>query len=273
MPVRKSVYYAQNFLKRSDLIASLIKKSSLCPSDLVYEIGPGRGIITEQLAKFCQKVVAIEADASLLKQLRRKFASNPKIAFVLADFLSYPLPRYPYKIFANPPFNITADLVRKITETSFSLIDAYLIMQKEAARKFAGQPYGQEALFSLLLKPWFEVSFVHYFSRGDFFPRPKVDVILLRLQKRKIPLIKAQAARFFKDFLVFSFSHQKLPTKVSFSVWFKRFQAFQTPADYYLRRQVAGSFARLCHQQAQLQKIHRTRLDPRWRKNRPLVLK
>ena len=69
------------------------------------------------------------------------------------------MPRKPYKVFANIPFNITTAIVIRLTMAQYPPEDAYLAMQKEAAEKFLGKPH--ESLYAVLLKPWFEVEMVH----------------------------------------------------------------------------------------------------------------
>src|SRR5690348_8660168 len=91
---------AQHFLKSPCLVASLLDKSSIGPDDVVYEIGPGKGAITAQLAPRCKQVVAIEKDPRLATLLRQRFASRSNVTIVKGDFLHYPLPCKPYKVFS-----------------------------------------------------------------------------------------------------------------------------------------------------------------------------
>jgi len=72
-PERKSITYSQNFLRKPELVRYLLEKSSIGPNDIVYEIGPGQGIITEQLAFRCKKVIAIEKDQELSLRLKKSF--------------------------------------------------------------------------------------------------------------------------------------------------------------------------------------------------------
>lgn len=82
------------------------------------------------------------------------------------DFLQYELPEgKEYKVFANIPFNITAEIIHKITEKNRAPQDAYLVIQKEAAWKYIGYPYYKESLRSLLLKPYFEFRILHSFQK------------------------------------------------------------------------------------------------------------
>ena len=187
--IRQSVLYSQNFLKDPRLVASLLDRSQMERKDIVYEIGPGKGVITEQLARRYQQVIAIEKDPRLAELLREQFSGRPNVTIYAGDFLTYPLPRQRYKVFANIPFNITSAIVTRLTTAAHPPEDAHLIMQKEAAEMFLGEP--RASLRSLLLKPWFSLEITHRFQRRDFTPAPRVDVVMLRLRKRGPPLVQA----------------------------------------------------------------------------------
>ena len=187
-----------------ELVERLLNRSGIGPDDLVIEIGPGRGVITERLAARCRQVLAVEQDPVLVEQLRVQFAHAPNVALFAGDFLSFPLPLTTYKVFANIPFNITAAIVGKLTSGTSPPIDTYLGMQREAATRFMGSP--QETLMAVLLKPWFEPTVVHRFRPADFVPRPGVDVVLLRLRQREVPLVSPGNAALFEDFTAYVFT-------------------------------------------------------------------
>jgi 16S rRNA A1518/A1519 N6-dimethyltransferase RsmA/KsgA/DIM1 with predicted DNA glycosylase/AP lyase activity len=71
--LHKRIRFAQNFLNKKNLAASLVSQSNICAQDIVYEIGAGTGVITEALAQVASKVIAIEIDPSLAKHLKNKF--------------------------------------------------------------------------------------------------------------------------------------------------------------------------------------------------------
>jgi 23S rRNA (adenine-N6)-dimethyltransferase len=287
VPIRPSIVYSQNFLKDERLVAALLEKSSLGRDDLVYEIGPGKGILTGQLARRCKQVIAIEKDLRLATFLRQKFADQPGVTIRAGDFLNDRLPTGPYKVFANIPFNITSAIVARLTGTAHTPEEAYLIMQKEAAQMYLGLP--NETLRAVLLKPWFAVECVHRFRRRDFVPEPRVDVVMLRLQKRGPPLVRYKERQLFRDFVVYSFtsweptlkvvlkdffSRQQrkhiqsgleidlnaTPTSLRFEQWLNLFNLFVESGNHATRRTISGSEKRLIRQQKRLPKIHRTRI-------------
>ena len=122
------------------LAASLIAQAPVTRSDLVVEIGPGRGILTRELARRCREVVAVEFDGALSEALRTRFLSDDRVMIVSSDFLRFRLPDVPYKVLGNIPFNRTAEIVRRLVQADSPPQDAWLVIQREAAERFAGSP-------------------------------------------------------------------------------------------------------------------------------------
>lgn len=285
--------HSQNFLRKPELVNELIKKSSLQKDDIVLEIGSGKGIITEALAKSVKSVIAIEADAGLYNELNAKLKQFPNVKIYNSDFLQYDLPNGQYKIFSNIPFNITADIIKKIVEAQNAPAHSYLIVQEEAAKKYAGQPYGKETLFSVLHKPWFSFNITHKFRRTDFNPIPKVDTVLLAIQKLEQSLIQSNQAAQYKDFVTYGFTSVRpnlkkgyknvfghiqflkladelkfaadaKPTDLNFEQWLGMFNYFLNGVEPRRQGQILGSSEKLSRQQKTLDKIHRTRTAKNW---------
>ena len=103
------IEHSQNYLHSKQLVATLLSKSNICNDDIIIEIGPGKGIITIELAKKSKQVIAIEFDAKLAKTLSEKYKESKKVQIIEMDFLKYKISvKEPYKVCANIPFNITA---------------------------------------------------------------------------------------------------------------------------------------------------------------------
>ena len=109
-------------------------------------------------------------------------------------------------VFGNIPFDITADIVRRLVESPDRRPDdIYCIVQREAAERFAGEPYAHETLRSLLLKPWWHVEILRRLSRSDFHPPPSVDSVMLWLALRGRPLVEPGEAARYRDFVAACF--------------------------------------------------------------------
>ena len=288
MPSTKDrrVQYSQNFLRSRTLVARLVEGSSLEPSDVVIEIGPGKGVITEALARRCAHVFAVERDPHHVAVLRERFPASGKVTVFAGDFLDFPLPASPYKVFASIPFRITTAIVSKLTSGVSPPDDSYLVVQREAADKFAG--LSKETLVSVCLKPRFALTVAHRFQRADFVPAPRVESVLLRVQRRPTPLVAPEYDQRFRDFVTAVFvawqptvdaaladvlpraAHRRLrarhrdsvalkPSQLPFDRWLVLFDDLLKDGDRWLWTRIDGAESRLAQQQSRLTKQHRTR--------------
>lgn len=228
---RRQVFLAQNFLRSSKLARRLVGISKIGPRDIVYEIGPGNGIITAVLARIARQVIAIEKDPKLVHSLRERFRLARNVEVVEQDFLDYTFrtprtdsalyrrlgqrtPASEYKIFANIPYNLTSQIVRKILYERSNIGETHLILQKEAAKKFSGSP--KESLSSILAKPFFEFLILYQLRRTDFWPMPAVDSVLLSIKRRTRPLIEMHEVASYRDFVQYGFGRRKPNLKLAF---------------------------------------------------------
>jgi 16S rRNA A1518/A1519 N6-dimethyltransferase RsmA/KsgA/DIM1 with predicted DNA glycosylase/AP lyase activity len=282
---RPARWHTQNFLRDPALARMLVDRAGLKDTDLVYEIGAGTGTITAALADRCRAVIANEIDTRLCGALRSRFADRPRVDVRCGDVRSEPLPTDPYKVFANPPFDITSEIVAKLVGAPRPPDDTFLVVQREAAGRYCGVP--DETLVGLLLKPFFAPSVVHHFHRADFTPKPSVEAVMLRLRKRGPPLVASDDAQAYRDLVVSGFTAWRptigaalarpfgaraarrllgaasldpalRPAQVPFDAWLRLYAAFARMPDA-LRGRVRGAEARLRRQRSDLRREHRSR--------------
>lgn len=259
-------------------------------ADTIIEIGPGMGVITDELIQHNKEVVAVEADQKLFSKLQKRYATVKNLTLVNTDFLKYLLPEKPFVAVSNVPFNITANLIRKITDEKSKLSVAYLIVQKEAAIKFVGAPYAHSPLLSHLLQINFEIRCLMDILRTNYSPRPRFDTTFLMIKRRENPIFDEPEAVQFKNFLVYIFERRKpqikdalkslmsnlqvkiilsnlnIPAgteikKIMFADWVKIFNTFVHHAPEKSKKIISGSYAKLLAEQLQLKKINRSRAD------------
>jgi 23S rRNA (adenine-N6)-dimethyltransferase len=200
---RRRIRLAQNFLVSRAVVASFVSRIRLRREDTVYELGPGRGIITRELSRRCRKVVAIEKDPDLYRRLRETFREHSNVEIVRGDFIRHRIRDRGYRVVANIPFNATAAVMRKILHGKNPPRDAHLVVQREPARKYAGIPRSTRC--SVLAGPWFDLRIIRSFRRSDFHPVPGVDCVLLRMARRDPPLIHPDHRRLYERFVGDSF--------------------------------------------------------------------
>lgn len=281
---------SQNYINNQQLIRKLIEFVDFESTNIILEIGPGKGVITNALVGQKKKVIAIEADTKLFSELQKKYADITNLYLIQADFLKYSTPNEPFIIVSNIPFNITADIVRKITNEQSKLHAAYLIMQKEAAIKFLGAPYAHSPLLSHILNINFEIKKLMEINKSNYSPRPKFDTEFISIKRRSVPVFNGQKSEQFKDFLVYIFERRKPRIKealksvmsnlqvkiilsnlhitedseikkIIFTDWVSIFKTFIDHAPEKSKKKIYGSYKKLLLEQSQLKKINRTRKD------------
>ncbi len=274
-------------MKNPKFVLSLINKTDISSKDILVEIGAGKGVITVQLADLARRVVAIEYDKKLAEGLRQSLSKYSNVEILEADFLKWKLPNYPYKVFSNIPFNITADIINKLLESESAPESAYLIIQDKAAERFIGEPIGDNSQTSILLKPFYDMDIVSKISRNQFEPIPNVNTVLAKFIKKEYPSVKYKHKQDYRDFViygynqwkptvleafddVFSYKQRKIikrnsgiggmkPTQLSIKQWIKIFETYEKYVPDFKKDRVRGAEKRLIKKQQKLQKHHRTR--------------
>jgi len=209
---------SQNFIKDPFVVKELLNVSSINSSDLVIEIGPGRGIITKELITRAKEVIAVEKDLDLYQSLVKKFTGISKLKLFNKDFLTFNLPDQFYKVFSNIPFNITAEIIDKFLKSTNKPTEIYLILQTEAAEKYIGNQI--ETQSSILTKIFYDVEILGEIDRTAFTPKPQINISLIKFslknQNKKLPCqgeIPAGQRGFdyqqFRDFIIYGFNQWK----------------------------------------------------------------
>ncbi len=190
--------YSQHFIRNPALVSELLRRSTITARDTVYDIGAGSGVITSELAKKAKQVVAIELEPRTAEILRRNVKNLPNVIIKTVDARSVALPDTPYKIFANIPFHISSDLVRRFINSPNAPIAAYLIVQKQFGRKLvASDTTHFTSQLGMIIGAEYSVRVFKQLRRTDFWPHPAVDTVCIEMIKRPEPLVpKKQLAAY-----------------------------------------------------------------------------
>src|SRR3990167_3388688 len=213
---------SQRFLYNRQLVHQLVRQSSIGKNDLVVEIGPGKGIITQELMTAADQVIAVELDKKLYQFLCQRFSAATNLHLVHQDFLTWPLPQAPYKVFANLPFDVEGLIVRKLINAANPPQDSYLVVRKDVAERWAGISYRGQ--FSASYRPWFNLAIVHKFRRQDFIPKPKAAAVMLRIARRDQPLLQWSEKRNYQQFIARQFQLIRRPSSLTLNQWIKNYQ-------------------------------------------------
>ncbi|MFN2610529.1 MAG: rRNA adenine dimethyltransferase family protein [Actinomycetota bacterium] len=194
----------QHFLKSRSLAAELVTSAGIQSSDLVVEIGAGRGKITSELMAHARRVIAIENDARLAGLLIERFASDERVMTVAADALAFPMIAEEFRVFGNIPFGITTRLLRRLlSDPSASLVRADLIVQSGAAMKRVRR---RGNMLNLVWGPWWKFDIERSIPRTAFDPMPSVNAAMLRIIKRPTPLVPVASHLHYVDLVEGAFA-------------------------------------------------------------------
>jgi len=198
---------SQNFIKDPFVVKELLYASSINNSDLVVEIGPGRGIITKELISRACEVVAIEKDLDLYQDLISKFKDANNLKILNKDFLNWNLPDKPYKVFSNIPFSITAEIVDKFLKSEKRPSEMYFILQAEAAEKYFGGE--TETQSSILAKIFYNIEILGDIDRTAFTPKPQIKISFIKFTLKNQDQIDTDIYQQFRDFVIYGFNQWK----------------------------------------------------------------
>lgn len=211
----------QNFLVDGEVIQDIIKFANITPEDTIVEIGPGVGFVTEQLVKYAKKVIVIELDEEAIVELKNLDAPNLEIIHndVLKTDLSA-LCDEQFKVVANIPYYITSPIIAHLlgeiddlnNKNRNKIKDIILMVQEEVARRMVanensqGKQYG---LLTILSQFWADVKILRLVGRKCFYPAPKVNSALVKLDVRTAPKLKLSDYSHFRKTVKSAFSQRR----------------------------------------------------------------
>lgn len=184
----------QNFLINPTVCPRIAEEGGAAPGRGVIEIGTGIGVLTAELAKRADKVVAIEIDSRLMPVLAETLAEYHNIKIINEDVLKVDLSRLIKEEFpgmevtvcANLPYYITSPIIMELLEKRLSIKSITVMVQKEAADRICAQPGTRNAgAVSLAVRYFSTPKLLFPVSRGSFYPTPKVDSCVIRLDVRE----------------------------------------------------------------------------------------
>jgi 16S rRNA (adenine1518-N6/adenine1519-N6)-dimethyltransferase len=204
----------QHFLRDPRVIQTILEAAELAPADRALEIGPGKGVLTEELGKRVSRLTAVELDRTLAPALQKRFANQPHVNIIHQDFLKTDLDdlfpnSIPIKVLGNLPYSITSPIFEKLLAWPGWTTGVFLI-QREVGERMRSAPgskvYG---VLSLAVQLFADVELVATVKPGAFVPPPRVHSVVIRLRrKRTLPLSDAEIPNFF-DLVHAAFSHRR----------------------------------------------------------------
>lgn len=200
--IRANKGLGQNFLIDENVVNTIIDKSEICNEDLVIEIGPGLGTLTQFLLEKARKVICIELDKKMIKILKERFSKSNNLEIINEDVLKLDLKQLidenlknreikKVKIVANLPYYITTPIITKVLESKLNLDSITVMVQKEVAQRLIETP-GQKntGAITYCIYYYCESKKIMEVPKESFIPSPKVTSEVIQLKIRKEPPVK-----------------------------------------------------------------------------------
>lgn len=209
--------FGQNFLVDERVLDKIVSAAEINENDLVIEVGPGIGTLTQAMAKKAGKVVSVEIDKTLVPILGELLSDYTNIEIINEDILKVDIneliERYQgmnVKMAANLPYNITTPIIMNILEKRIPMESLTVMIQKEVAYRMNAKPSTKDyGSLSLVTQYYCEPYLVANVPQNCFMPRPNVDSAVIKLTILKEPRVKVKAEQFMFDFIKAAFSQRR----------------------------------------------------------------
>ncbi len=216
----------QNFLIDENAIETILDTSDITKDDIVVEIGPGLGFVTEHLVKLAKKVYAVELDEDMVNEISKIPADNLEI--IHKDILKTDISEFGtnIKVVANIPYYITSPILAHLlgeaddldNKNRNAISQVVLMVQYEVAKRLTANeksPSKEFGLLSILAQFWADVEVIKKVPSRSFFPAPKVDSAIVKLIVKKEPLLKLSNYTFFRKVIKACFATRRKNIKNS----------------------------------------------------------
>lgn len=189
----------QHFLTNPKLTEKIVRLADVTVQDVVLEIGPGRGILTEPLLQACKQLIVVETDKKLAAEIQERFADEKKLKLYVQDILQFDIEKElaPYrkkkiKVVANLPYAIATEIIFRLIDHRDLFSELYVMVQREVADRLVAKPGRKDyGVLSIMTQIFCESRIIMKVPPGSFQPPPKVDsaVVAMKLsEKPRVPI-------------------------------------------------------------------------------------
>ncbi len=210
--------FGQNFLIDTHVLDKIIRAANITKEDMVLEIGPGIGTMTQYLAEAARKVIAVEIDKNLIPILSDTLSGYDNVTIINEDVLKVDMRKLaeeenegrPIKVVANLPYYITTPIIMGLFESQVSVESITVMVQKEVAWRMQAGPGNKDyGALSLAVQYYAEPYIVANVPPNCFMPRPRVGSAVIRLTRHGKPPVEVKDERLLFDIIRASFNQRR----------------------------------------------------------------
>ncbi|HWR07594.1 16S rRNA (adenine(1518)-N(6)/adenine(1519)-N(6))-dimethyltransferase RsmA [Sporomusa sp.] len=200
--IHMSKRLGQNFLIDSNVVDGIVSAAKVAEGDVVLEIGPGIGTLTQGLAEAGAAVTAVELDRRLLDVLAKTLDGYDNVKVIHGDILKIDISREinqeKYKVVANLPYYITTPIIMKFLEERLPIELLVTMVQKEVAERMVAKPGGKDyGALSVAVQYYTQPEIMFTVPPQAFIPAPAVESAVIRCTVRSEPPVKVESEKMF----------------------------------------------------------------------------
>lgn len=205
----------QNFLIDDTVLQDIVNSADVSDEDFVIEIGPGVGTLTRELLQRAKKVCSIELDSDLIPILEKELSDYENFEIIHRDALKVDLNEVigeekSVKVVANLPYYVTTPIIARMLKENYKFKSLTIMIQKEVAERIDSEPNCKEyGAISLLVQYYCDTKIIRTVPPTSFVPQPKVDSIVIRLDKLDKPRVDVEDEELFFKIIRQSFNMRR----------------------------------------------------------------
>lgn len=205
----------QNFLTDETVLQDIVRGANITKEDYVIEIGPGVGTLTRELLESAKKVTSIELDSKLIPILEEELKDYGNFNLVHRDALKVNYNELieeekSVKVVANLPYYVTTPIIANLIKDDYNIKSITIMIQKEVAERINAKPKTKDyGAFTLLAQYYCNCEVIRHVPPSCFIPSPKVDSIVIRLDKLEKPRVKVLDEKLFFNIIRQSFNMRR----------------------------------------------------------------
>ncbi|MBL7085142.1 MAG: ribosomal RNA small subunit methyltransferase A [Candidatus Omnitrophica bacterium] len=191
----------QNFLVDAWVQRKIVEAIDIKPDDVILEIGPGLGALTENLAQLARRVIAVEKDKALARILKEKLSRHKNLEIIHQDILQFDIGKKKIKVVGNLPYYITTPIIGYLLEKQREGVkDIFITVQNEVGKRLVAKKGTKDYSAITILTQYFtKPKLLFSIPKRAFYPQPKVDSVFIHLRILKNPSVKVNnQEQFFK---------------------------------------------------------------------------
>ncbi|NFK80397.1 16S rRNA (adenine(1518)-N(6)/adenine(1519)-N(6))-dimethyltransferase RsmA [Clostridium botulinum] len=205
----------QNFLIDESVLEDIIEGAEINKEDTVIEIGPGVGTLTKELLERAKEVYSIELDGDLIPILQEELKEYNNFTLIHKDALKIDFnelmeDKDSIKLVANLPYYVTTPIISRLLTKKCNFKSLTIMIQKEVAERINAEPNCKEyGSLTVLVQYYCNTKIIRKVSPNSFIPRPKVDSIVIKLDRLSEPRVRVKSQKLFFNVVRSSFNMRR----------------------------------------------------------------